>query len=105
MAERVTYGEFDEKVIGFAGLAVVDFYSDSCVPCKRMSPVLAALEKQYPEEVYICKVNIAYEEELVDKYFIRSAPTFLFFKDGEVVERLSGVKTKEELQEIIEKNK
>lgn len=55
MAERVTYNEFNEKVIGFLGLAIVDFYSDTCVPCKKMSPILSALEKQYPEEVYINK--------------------------------------------------
>ncbi|MBQ7841172.1 MAG: thioredoxin family protein [Lachnospiraceae bacterium] len=105
MAERITYREFDEKIIAYSGLAIVDFYSDTCVPCKRMSPVLAALEKQYPDEVYIAKVNVAYEGELVEKYQIRSAPTFLFFKNGEVVERFSGVRKKEELEQIIEANK
>lgn len=105
MAERVTYNEFNEKVIGFSGLAIVDFYSDTCVPCKKMSPVLSALEKQYPEGVYITKVNVAYESELVEEYQIKSAPTFLFFKNGELVERLSGARKKEELEKIIESNK
>ena len=105
MAERVTYGEFREKVLGFPGLALVDFYSDSCVPCKRMSPILAELENQYSEGVYIAKVNAAYETELVDEYQIRSVPTLLFLKKGKVVERISGVKKKEELEQIIEANK
>ena len=105
MAERITYNEFKEKVIGFSGLAIVDFYSDICVPCKKMSPILAALEKQYPENLYIAKVNVAYETELVEEYCIRSAPTLLFFKNGEVVERFSGARRKEELEQIIEANK
>ena len=106
MAERVNYTEFQEKVMDFSGLAIVEFYSDSCVPCKRMSPVLAALEKQYPEGLYIAKVNIAYEKELTEEYQVRSTPTFLFLKNGEVVERFSGARKKEELEQLIEeKNK
>lgn len=105
MAERVTYSEFGEKVIGFPGLAIVDFYSDTCVPCKRMSPILTALENQYQSELYVAKVNIAYEKELVEEYQVKSTPTFLFLKNGKVVEHFSGVKKKEELEQIIEANK
>lgn len=104
MAERVTSSEFSEKVIGYSGLAIVDFYSDSCVPCKRMSPVLSALEGQYSDTLYVAKVNVAYEKELVEEYGIKSTPTFLFIKNGEVVERLSGVRKKEEFEQIIESN-
>ncbi|MBQ8163040.1 MAG: thioredoxin family protein [Clostridia bacterium] len=104
MAQRVTYHEFQEKVVAFSGLSLVDFYSDTCVPCKRMSPVLAALEAQYPKGLYIAKVNVAYERELVEEYGIRSTPTFLLFKNGEVVDRFSGAKRKEDLEKIIEAN-
>ena len=104
MAERVTYGEFQEKVIAFSGLALVDFYSDTCIPCKRMSPVLTALEAQYPKGLYVAKVNVAYERELVEEYGIRSAPTFLLFKNGKIVDRFSGVKRRDELEKIIEQN-
>lgn len=104
MAERVTYAGFQEKVIAFAGVALIDFYSDTCVPCKRMSPILSALENQYPETLYVAKVNVAYEKELVEEYGIRSTPTFLLFKNGEIAERFSGVKKKEDLEKIIEEN-
>ncbi|MEE1313635.1 MAG: thioredoxin family protein [Lachnospiraceae bacterium] len=102
MAERVTYREFNEKVIKFSGLAIVDFYSDFCVPCKKILPVLSALEKEYQEDIFITKVNVAYEKELVEEYQIRSTPTFLFFKNGKIVEQFSGVRKKEELEQIIE---
>lgn len=104
MAERVTNSEFREKVLEFSGLAIVDFYSDTCVPCKRMSPVLSALENQYTDSIYVAKVNVAYEKELVEEYEVRSTPTFLLFRNGEVVERFSGAKKKEELEQIIESN-
>lgn len=105
MAERVTESNFREKVIDFPGLVIVDFYSDTCVPCKRMAPVLTTLENQYADDIFIAKVNVAYDRELVERYGVTSAPTFLFFRDGEVVEQFSGVKRKEELEQIIEAHK
>lgn len=104
VAERVTNQDFEEKVIRRSGLAVVDFYTDTCVPCKRMVPVLTALENQYPD-VFIAKVNAAYEKELAEKYQIRSTPTVILFKNGEEAVRFSGAKRKEELEKLIEENK
>lgn len=104
MAERITNSEFHEKVIGSSRLVIVDFYSDSCVPCKRMSAVLASMEEQYHGAVYAAKVNVAYEKELVAEYAIRSTPTFIFFKNGDVAERFSGIRKKEEVEHLIESN-
>lgn len=101
MAERVSKSDFAEKVLNYPGLALVDFYSDTCVPCKRMVPVLTAVEGGYPEGLFVAKVNVAYESELVEEYKVTSAPTFLLFKNGSEVERFSGVRKKEELEEII----
>lgn len=103
--ERITSLEFDERVLGTSKIAVVDFYSDSCMPCKRVSPILAALENQYPHELYVAKVNVAYEGDLVEKYQVMAAPTLLFFKGGREVGRFSGVRTKEELEQVVEANK
>ncbi|MGN1119338.1 MAG: thioredoxin family protein [Oscillospiraceae bacterium] len=104
MAERVSKSDFVEKVLNFPGLALVDFYSDSCVPCKRMVPVITAVESDFPEGLFVAKVNIAFDSELVEEYGISSSPTFLLFKNGKEVERFSGVRKKEELEEIINTN-
>lgn len=101
MAERLNKENFDSK-IRENGLAIIEFYSDSCVPCKRMSPVLAELEEEYAGKVYIGKVNIAYEEELVQKYEVSSVPAFLVFQNGQEKQRLTGVQKKTELAQIIE---
>ena len=99
MAERIHAGDFDSKVLADGTFALVDFYSDSCVPCKRMSPVLAELE-----ESYAGKSNIAYEPELVEKYEVSSAPTLVFFKDGKEIQRLTGVQKKADLEKFISEN-
>lgn len=105
MAERIGKDDFTEKVLNFSGLSVVEFYTDSCVPCKRMSPILTALGEQYSEGVFIAKVNAAYDPELAEKYDIAATPTFLLFKNGGIVERFTGARKKEELEQIIEANK
>lgn len=65
MAERLNKDSFQEKVLNASGLAIADFYSDSCIPCKKLSPILADLDEKYPD-VYIGKVNIVYEQELIE---------------------------------------
>ena len=63
MAERISQDNFDTKILQAEGVAVADFYSDSCVPCKRISPLLADLEEAH-DNVYVGKVNIAYDRDL-----------------------------------------
>lgn len=104
MAERIKGETFEEKVLKAEKLALVEFYSDSCVPCKRMSPLLAELEETYKEQVYIGKVNTGYEKELTSFYHILSTPTCIFFRDGKEVARTAGAQKKGVLTELIEKN-
>lgn len=103
MAERLTAETFKEKAFQDKKLTLIDFYSDSCVPCKRMVPVLAQLEEKYKDQIFIGKVNVAYEPELAEQYKVMSAPTLIFLKDGEVLEKLTGAKKAAELEEIIDK--
>lgn len=104
MAERINAENFEGRAFQPGKLSLIDFYSDSCVPCKMMSPLLAELEEKYAERLYVGKVNIAYESELVARYDVRSAPTLIFFKDGVQITKLTGAKKKPELEKIIEEN-
>ena len=81
MAERINQDNFDTKILQAEGVAVADFYSDSCVPCKRISPLLAELEEAH-ENVYVGKVNVAYDTELAEKHEVASTPTLIFFRNG-----------------------
>ena len=79
MAERLNKDSFQEKVLNAPGLAIADFYSDSCIPCKKLSPILADLDEKYPD-VYIGKVNIVYEQELIEEYSVMSSSTYFLQK-------------------------
>ncbi len=105
MAERLNREDFDNKILQPGKLVLIDFYSDSCVPCKRMSPLLAELEEHYADSLYVGKVNVAYETELVERYEVGTAPTLIFFKDGKQLERLTGMQKKANLEKIIEENR
>ena len=103
MAERITTADFNGKVLSADIPVLVDFYSDTCVPCKMLSPVLSQLETELAGKLLICKVNVGYEQELVDKYDVQAAPTLIFFKDGEEVSRLRGMTQKAKIIEEFEK--
>lgn len=94
MAERITSADFDEKVLNAEIPVLVDFYSDTCVPCRMLSPVLSQIETELDGKLHIYKVNVGYEQELVDKYEVQASPTLIFFRDGEEVSRLRGMTQK-----------
>lgn len=105
MYVRVNAESFEAEVLNSKQPVLADFYSDSCVPCKRLSPVLAEIEEQYADRINIAKININFDAELAEKYEVRAAPTLIFFKDGQETERLIGAVKKSEITEIIEKLK
>ncbi len=98
MSVRATKETFSSEVA--AGLVLADFYSDSCIPCKRMSPVLAELEEQNAD-VKLVKLNINYDAETAAQYNVTSVPTVIFFRDGAEQKRVIGAVKKAELEEII----
>ena len=85
-------------------LKVIDFWAPWCGPCNVMMPVLESLTNEYNKpdsEVEIIKVNADEDPDLCRKYNIRSIPTMIFEKNGEVVKTLSGVKPQSAITEII----
>lgn len=104
MPTRISKDNFEKEVLQADKTVLVDFYSDSCVPCKRLSPVLFALEEEYAEKLKIVKININFDSELAEKYEVQVAPTLVFFKNGEEVSRLRGAVKQAEIKEVIEKS-
>jgi thioredoxin 1 len=101
MSVRVNADNFESEVLQSQIPVIADFYSDSCVPCKRMSPVLAELEEENAGKIKVAKININFDGELAEKYEVQAAPTFVFFKNGEEAARLRGAVKKAELIETI----
>jgi thioredoxin 1 len=86
---------FDETT--GTGVAVVDFYADWCGPCKMFAPVFLEAKNEYEGRVSFAKVNVDDSRGLAAKYNVLGIPTIIFFKDGETVDRVSGVLDKETL--------
>lgn len=94
--EAVWNSETFETEVKNADLPVlVDFFADWCAPCQMMAPVVERLAEQYEGKLRVGKVNVDAAQDIAQQYKIRSIPTFLFFRGGEVVDRLIGADPKE----------
>lgn len=98
MSIRVSEASFQSEVLGAREPVLVEFYSDGCLGCKQISPVLGELEDEYEKEIKIVKVNALFSEELKNRYEVTVYPTILFFKKGQQIARLEGIVSQEELE-------
>ena len=83
------------------GVSMVDFWAPWCGPCRMIAPVVDELAKEFEGKANICKVNTDEQQEIAAKYGIRSIPTILFFKDGEMVDQMVGAASKDVFAEKI----
>ena len=102
MAARISKADFDEKVLNSELPVIVDFYSDSCVACKKLAPVLGDIEDDYEDKLHVYKVNTNFDAELAEQYEGTANPTLLFVKAGEVVDRKIGAQKPADLNAWIE---
>jgi thioredoxin 1 len=100
---ELTNGEF-EKFSKEEGLLFIDFFTDWCMPCVMMGPIVDDLAEQFQGKVKFGKVNVEDNPEVSSKFEISSVPTFVILKDGQVLQKFSGAMSQEELEEIIKKN-
>lgn len=104
MAFQFTEENFEQEVLKSNELVVVDFYADWCGPCKMVGPIIEQLAAEQTG-VKIGKLNVDNAQEIAAKYKVMSIPTILYFKNGEVVHKIIGLKSKEEFQAMINKLK
>ena len=78
---------------------VVDFWATWCGPCRMLAPVISELAKEYDGRITVGKCDVEDNDELAAEFGIRNIPTILFFKNGEVVDKLIGAQPKAKLQE------
>ena len=97
MAQVFTDQDFEEEVLKAEGLVLVDFYADWCGPCQMIAPIIEELAETH-KDVKIGKVDVDASQGTAQKYGIMSIPAILFFKGGEVVEQITGMRPKEDLE-------
>ena len=81
------------------GVVLVDFCAPWCGPCRMLAPAIDQLAEEFENKAKICKVNTEEEPDLTSEYQVRSIPTILFFKNGEIVDQMIGATTKAKLEE------
>ena len=101
MAARINEQQFEEKVLKADKPVLMDFYSDTCIPCKRMAGVLGEIEDDYEGKLDVVKVNVNYEQGLAGKYDVMSAPTLIYFIHGEQQWSPPGVAKREETTTLV----
>ena len=100
MAKEFTDANFDE-LLSSNKVVVADFWATWCGPCKAMGPSIDELSAEYEGQALIGKVDVEENNDLAEKYAIRSVPTIIFFKDGEMVDKQVGAVPKAVLESKI----
>ncbi|MCD8215785.1 MAG: thioredoxin family protein [Clostridiales bacterium] len=88
---------FREEIVEGGQPAMVEFYSSSCLPCRRMEPIMEELSDE-SRDIKIAKINISEGVKTASEYGVMASPTFLFFKGGREVGRLVGFMEKQDLE-------
>lgn len=95
---EVTSANFD---VVKDGVALVDFWAPWCGPCRMLAPVIDELAADFDGKAKICKVNTDEAQDLATQFGVRSIPTLLFFKDGEIVAQMVGAQSKQTIADKI----
>ena len=101
---KLSDGNFDESVIKSSVPVLVDFWAEWCGPCRMIAPTVEALASDYEGKVTIGKLNVDDNPNTAMQFGVRSIPTLLLFKNGEVVESIVGLADKSRLRGIIDKH-
>lgn len=92
---------FDEVVIDSQTPVLVDFYADTCAPCKRMEPIIGEIANEYQGAVKVARIDVLRAPNLARKYQIAGIPVFMTFKDGKVEQTTTGAQPKSEILAMI----
>ena len=87
---------FEKEILNGNGTALVDFYADWCGPCKMLAPIIEEISAERAD-ILVGKINVDDSPELAAQYQITNIPTVLVFRDGKVITRSVGFKSKQEL--------
>lgn len=98
---EVSDNSFDSEIIKAEKPAVVDFWAPWCGPCKAIGPVIEDLAGTYGDQVKFAKCNVDDNPITPGKYGIKAIPTLIFFKEGKVVDQITGMVAKSKLEDTL----
>lgn len=101
---QITDANWDQEVLKSDNPVLVDFWAEWCGPCHALAPTVASIADSYSGKMKVVKLNVDENERTAFKYGIRSIPTLILFKGGEIKEVLIGNRPKNEIVQVIEKH-
>lgn len=102
--KHITKKTYKEEILQEQGFVLVDYWAPWCAPCRMLSPILEQISNE-SKDVKICKINVDEEPELAAEQKVRSIPMLTLFKDGKIINKMVGLKKKNEILSMIELEK
>jgi len=97
---EINDANFKEEVLDSTMPVLVDFWAPWCMPCTMTAPILEEIAKNFKNKIKVAKVNVDNNQQVASGYKITGIPSLLFFKDGEVVDKIIGLVPKEEIEKM-----
>ena len=97
---KLTRDNFENEALSSEIPVLVDFYAEWCGPCRMLGPVIDEIAEE-ADSFKVAKINIDEQPELATKYQVMSVPTLVVFKNGEVVNRITGVTSKQKIMDML----
>lgn len=98
---EINKDNFSQEIINSSTPALIDFYATWCGPCKAIAPMIESLKSEFTGQVNVVKIDVDENPELAQLYNIKSLPTLMFFKNGNVVDTIKGSVPKQKLLDVI----
>ena len=92
---ELTKSEFES--FAKQGLVLVDFFAEWCMPCMMMAPIIDEMSEKFRGKIKFGKVNVDENQEIAQRFNVRSIPTFVLFNNGEILEQFTGAVPEDEL--------
>jgi len=99
---KVDNTSWENEVLKANNLTMVDFWAAWCGPCQMIAPVVEELAAEYHGRVKVAKLNTDENPDIASKYQVMGIPTLMFFKGGQVIDRIVGAASKKQFKEKIE---
>jgi len=100
---ELTEQDFDEKVLSSGQPVLVDFWAEWCGPCHMIAPAIKEIAAEYKGKVMVGKLNVDQHPGIAARYGIRSIPSILLFKDGQVSDQLVGAIPKAKITDMLKR--